>query len=110
MVLWRGVQRLAAELAELGPVLLQEEHSLAAQPAGTEIEVAIKEYKRDFYVFAVNVAEDPQRLDLRLEGLPPMGRAEVLHGKAVPTLANGRLAAELEPLGAAVFRLQTAGI
>ena len=110
LALWREVQRLAAELAELGPVLLQEEHSLEAQLAGAEIKVAIKEYNRDFYVFAVNVAEDPQRLDLRLEGLPPMGEAEVLYGQAAPMLANGRLAAELEPLGTAVFRLQTAGI
>lgn len=106
--LWREVQRLAAELAELGPVLLQEEHRLDA--AGGGVEVAVKEYKRDFYVFAVNVAEEPRRLDLRLAGLPPMRRAEVLHGQAVPTLANGRLAAELGPLGTAVFRLQTAGI
>ena len=110
LALWREVQRLAAELAELGPVLLQEEHSLAAQPTDAEIKVAVKEYKRDFYVLAVNVAEDPRRLDLRLEGLPPMRRAEVLHGQAVPTLANGRLAAELDPLAAAVFRLQAAGI
>ena len=110
LALWREVQRLAAELAELGPVLLQEAHRLEAQSAGIGIEVAVKEYKGDFYVFAVNVAEESQRLDLRLEGLPPMGRAEVLHGQAVPTLANGRLAAELEPLGTAVFRLQTAGI
>ncbi len=110
LALWREVQRLAAELAELGPVLLQEEHSLAAQPTDAGIKVAVKEYKRDFYVFAVNVAEDPRPLDLRLEGLPPMGRAEVLHGQAVPTLANGRLAAELDPLAAAVFRLQAAGI
>ena len=110
LALWQEVQRLAAELTELGPVLLQEEYSLEAQPVDAEIKVAIKEYKRDFYVLAVNVAEDPRRLDLRLEGLPPMGRAEVLHGQAVPTLANGRLAAELGPLAAAVFRLQTAGI
>ncbi len=108
--LWREVQRLAAELAELGPVLLQEELSLEAQPAGGGVKVAVKEYKRDFYVFVVNVAEESRRLDLRLEGLPPMGRAEVLHGRADPTLANGRLAAELGPLGTAVFRLQTAGI
>ena len=110
LALWREVQRLAAELAELGPVLLQEEHSLKAQPAGAGVEVAVKEYKRDFYVFAVNVAEEPRRLDLRLADLPPMGRAEVLQGQAIPTLANGRLAAELGPLDAAVFRLQTAGI
>ena len=83
---------------------------MKAQPAGDEIDVAVKEYKRDFYVFAVNVAEEPRRLDLRLAGLPPMKRAEVLHGQAVPTLGNGRLAAELGPLGTAVFRLQTAGI
>ncbi len=110
LALWREVQRLAAELAELGPVLLQEEHRLEAQSAGGGVEVAVKEYKRNFYVFAVNVAEERRRLDLRLEGLPPMGRAEVLHGQAVPTLTNGRLAAELGPLGTAVFRLQTAGI
>ena len=110
LALWREVQRLAAELTELGPVLLQEEYSLEVQPAGDGVEVAIKEYKRDFYVFAVNVAQEPRRLDLRLAGLPPMGRAEVLHGQAVPTLAKGRLAAELGPLGTAVFRLQTAGI
>ena len=110
LALWREVQRLAAELTELGPVLLQEEYSLEVQPTDAEIKVAIKEYKRDFYVLAVNVAEDPRRLDLRLAGLPPMGRAEVLHGQAVPTLAKGRLAAELGPLGTAVFRLQTAGI
>ena len=109
LALWREVQRLAAELAELGPVLLQEEHGLEAQASGG-VEVAVKEYKRDFYVFAVNVAEEMQRLDLRLEGLPPMGRAEVLYGQAVPTLASGRLAAELGPLDTAVFRLQTAGI
>ena len=108
--LWREVQDLAAELAELGPVLLQEEHRLEAQPAGGEVEVAVREYNRDFYVFAVNVAAEPRRLDLRLAGLPPMRRAEALHGRAVPTLANGRLAAELGPLGTAVFRLQTAGI
>ena len=110
LALWREVQHLAAELAELGPVLLQEEHRLESQAAGAEVEVVVKEYKRDFYVFAVNVAEEPRQLDLRLTGLPPMGRAEVLHGQAVPTLANGRLAAELGPLGTAVFRLQTAGI
>ena len=110
LALWREVQSLAVELAELGPVLLQEEHNLEAQPDSGEVAVAIKEYKGDFYVFAVNVAEDPRQLDLRLEGLPPMGRAEVLRGQAVPTLANGRLAAELGPLGTAVFRLQTAGI
>ena len=110
LALWREVQRLAAELAELGPVLLQEEHRLETQSAGGGVEVAVKEYKRDFYVFAVNVAEEPRRLDLRLAGLPPMKRAEVLHGQAVPTLGNGRLAAELGPLGTAVFRLQTAGI
>ena len=110
LALWREVQRLAAELAELGPVLLQEAHGLEAQPAGIGVEVAVKEYKRDFYVFAANVAEEPRRLDLRLAGLPPMGRAEVLYGQAVPTLANGRLAAELGPLGTAVFRLQTVGI
>ena len=110
LALWREVQRLAAELAELGPVLLQEAHPLEAHPAGIGVEVAVKEYNRDFYVFAVNVAEEPRRLDLRLAGLPPMGRAEVLYGQAVPTLANGRLAAELGPLGTAVFRLQTAGI
>ncbi len=108
--LWREVQDLAAELAELGPVLLQEEHRLEAQPAGGEVEVAVREYNRDFYVFAVNVAEEPRRLDLRLAGLPPMRRAEALHGRADPTLANGRLAAELGPLGTAVFRLQPAGI
>ena len=108
--LWREVQLLAAELAELGPVLLQEEHSLEGQRAGGGVEVSIKEYQRDFYVFAVNVAEESRRLDLRLEGLPPIRRAEVLRGQAVPTLANGRLAAELGPLGTAVFRLQTAGI
>ena len=110
LALWQEVQRLAAELTELGPVLLQEEYSLEVQPAGDGVEVAIKEYKRDFYVFAVNVAQEPRWLDLRLAGLPPMGRAEVLHGQAVPTLAKGRLAAELGPLGTAVFRLQTAGI
>ena len=110
LALWQEVQRLAAELTELGPVLLQEEYSLEVQPAGDGVEVAIKEYKRDFYVFAVNVAQEPRRLDLRLAGLPPMGRAEVLHGQAVPTLAKGRLAAELGPLETAVFRLQTAGI
>ncbi len=110
LALWREAQHLAAELAELGPVFLQGEHRLAAQPTSGEIAVAIKEYKGAFYVFAVNVAEDSRRLDLRLEGLPPMGRAEVLGGQAVPTLANGRLAAELGPLGTAVFRLQTAGI
>ena len=112
LALWREVQRLAAELAELEPVLLQEAHSLGPQSAGGGVEVAVKEYKRDFYVFAVNVAEEPRRLDLRLAGLPPMGRAEVLYGQAeaVPTLANGRLAAELGPLGTAVFRLQMAGI
>ena len=60
--LWQEVQRLAAELTELGPVLLQEEYSLEAQPVDAEIKVAIKEYKRDFYVLAVNVAEDPRRL------------------------------------------------
>ena len=108
--LWREVQRLAAELAELGPVLLQKEHRLESPPTSGEVAVAIKEYKGDFYVFAVNVAEDSRQLDLRLEGLPPMGQAEVLRGQAVPTLANGRLAAELGPLGTAVFRLQTAGI
>lgn len=108
--LWREVQNLAAELAELGPVLLQEELRLEAPLSGGGVEVAVKEYKRDFYVFAVNVAEEPRRLDVRLAGLPPMGRAEVLHGPANPTLANGRLAAELGPLGTAVFRLQTAGI
>ena len=108
--LWQEVQRLAAELAELGPVLLQEEHRLQLQAAGSGIEVAVKEYNRDFYLFAVNVAEEPRRLDMRLAGLPPVRRAQVLHGEAVPTLANGRLAAELGPLGAAVFRLQAAGI
>ena len=110
LALWREVQHLATELAELGPVLLQEEHSLEAQSASGKVAVAIKEYKGDFYVFAVNVAEDTRQLDLRLEGLPPMGRVEVVRGPAVPTLANGRLAAELGPLGTAVFRLQTAGI
>lgn len=110
LALWREVQHLAAELAEVGPVLLQEEHRLEAQAAGGGVEVAVKEYNRDFYVFAVNVAEEPRQLDLRLAGLPPMGRAEVLYGQAVPTLANGRLAAELGPLGTAVFRMQAAGI
>ena len=51
LALWREVQRLAAELDELGPVLLQEEHSLEAQPASGEVAVAIKEYKGDFYAF-----------------------------------------------------------
>ena len=110
LALWREVQRLAVELAELGPVLLQEEHSLEAQPTSGEVAVAIKEYKGDFYAFAVNIAEDTRQLDLRLEGLPPMGRVEVVRGQAIPTLTNGRLAAELEPLGTAVFRLQAAGI
>ena len=61
LALWREVQHLAAELAELGPVLLQEEHSLGARPASDEVAVAVKEYKGDFYVFAVNVAEDSRQ-------------------------------------------------
>ena len=47
---------------------------------------------------------------MHLDGLPPVVRAQVLYGLSEPSLGNGRLAAELAPLGTAVYRLETAGI
>ena len=106
---WREVPALAAELAALGPVLVQSAYGDPRQ-VGAGVEVAIREYQRDFYVFVVNVDNEPRRFDMHLDGLPPGVRAQVLYGLSEPSLGNGRLAAELAPLGTAVYRLETAGI
>ena len=107
--LWREVQALAAEMSELAPVLVQPDHPVA-KGGGAGVEVAVREYQSDYYVFAVNVEAVPRRLDMRLDGLPPVSRVHPLYGAAAAALGAGRLSAALEPLGTAVYRLETAGI
>ena len=107
--LWREVQALAAEMSELSPVLVQPDHA-AKRSGGASVEVAVREYQSDYYVFAVNVEMVSRRLDMRLDGLPPISQVRSLYGAAEATLGPGRLSAVLEPLGTAVYRLETAGI
>jgi len=108
--LWRAVRGLAAELKELVPVLVRPEYGTGPRGAGVGVEISLREYEGDFYLFAVNVDAGSRRLVWRLDELPPIGRAQVLHGTAELSLRNGRIEAELDPLGTAVFRLETAGI
>ena len=49
-------------------------------------------------------------LDLRLEGLPPIRRAEVLRGAGGPNAGQWTARRGTGAAGTAVFRLQTAGI
>ena len=107
--LWREVQALAAEMSELSPVLVQPDYA-AERSGGASVEVAVKEYQGNYYVFVVNVETVPRRLDMRLDGLPPISQVHPLHGAVEATLGAGRLSAVLEPLGTAVYRLETAGI
>ena len=107
--LWREVQALAAEMSELSPVLVQPDHA-AKRSGGASVEVAVREYQSDYYVFAVNVEMVSRRLDMRLDGLPPISQVRSLYGAAEATLGPSRLSAVLEPLGTAVYRLETAGI
>lgn len=108
--LWREVQMLAAELAALSPVLMQAAYDAGPREVGTGVEAVIKEYEHDFYIFVVNVDKESRRFEIRLDDLPPVDRARVLYGISDPILDNGRLIAELEPLGMAVYRLEMAGI
>ncbi len=108
--LWREVQTLARELAQLAPVLVQPSYDAEPRQVGRGIEAVVKAYEDTIYVFAVNVDNQPRRFEMRMAGLPPVNQAEIVYGLADPVLGSGRLLAELEPLGTAVYRLQVAGI
>jgi len=108
--LWREVQTLARELAQLAPVLVQPSYDAEPRQVGRGIEAIVKAYEDTIYVFAVNIDNQPRRFEMRMAGLPPVNQAEIVYGLADPVLGSGRLLAELEPLGMAVYRLQVAGI
>jgi hypothetical protein len=110
LALWKEVQTLAAELAELAPVLMQPAFDAGARAAGRGVEALIKKQGDDIYVFAVNVDTQPRRFEMRIEDLPPVNRVRTLYGLADSVLEKGWLVAELEPLGMAVYRLEKAGI
>ena len=81
-----------------------------ARAGGRGVEALIKKHGDDIYVFAVNVDKEPRRFEMPLEDLPPVNRVRTLYGLADSVLEKGRLVAELEPLGMAVYRLEMAGI
>ena len=97
-------------MAQLAPVLVQPSYDAEPRQVGRGIEAIVKAYEDTIYVFAVNVDNQPRRFEMRMAGLPPVNQAEIVYGLADPVLGSGRLLAELEPLGTAVYRLQVAGI
>ena len=105
--LWREVRTLAAELAELTPVLVTAEPE--EEVIGTrEVDVMLREYRGAYYLFAVNLTRSPQRLHVPLYDLPPLRRVEGLFRSRTPRLQNGIFDADIEPLGVGIYRLETA--
>ena len=103
--LWREVRTLAAELADLAPVLVTAEPK--EEVFGTRgVDVMLREYQGAYYLFAVNVTRAPQRLHLLLYNLLPLRSAQGLLRSRKPRLQNGVFDADIEPLGVGIYRLE----
>ena len=99
------MRTLAAELADLAPVLVTAEPK--EEVFGTRgVDVMLREYQGAYYLFAVNVTRAPQRLHLLLYNLLPLRSAQGLLRSRKPRLQNGVFDADIEPLGVGIYRLE----
>ena len=77
---------------------------------GAGVDVMLKQADGGYYLFAVNITEQIQTLRLGGMGWPLISGAEPLHRAPEPRWVEGRLEAELAPLGVGVYRLKTSTI
>ena len=109
LALWREVRDLAAELNQLGPVLMAPDPGEELS-GGPGVDLMLKRHEDAYYLFAVNLTPSPRRLRLPLDELAPVTGGEVLYHGRQPRLQNGMFEADIEPLGVGVYRLEVAGI
>jgi hypothetical protein len=114
--LWREVQALAAELHEVTPALVSPDwddaggFGLGELSAGAGVDVMLKQVDDGYFLFAVNITGDFRTVRLTGPGLPRFSEAEALYQAAEPRLVDGRLEANLAPLGVGVYRLKSSSI
>ena len=106
--LWEEVQRLAGELRGLAPVLVEPAAAEQAWLADGEpgVDLALRRYAGDYYLFAVNTTLSTRRVSISLERLPPITRAEGLGRSGPADLQRQHLRLELAALGTGVYLLE----
>ena len=112
--MWRDIERVASELHGL-------HDALAAPPAPGNIDLSYTDLGHtiwdgvgtiarrlgdDIYLFAANIAFDPARVSIRIEGVKAGGVAVVKGEDRELAVTRGRIEDDFEPYGVHVYRFK----
>jgi hypothetical protein len=85
---WNECGRMALEIAELTPWLLSDEEPLHVESASSEIIVTSKRYNGQLAVLAVNLANKPAALSIRINGLSGGIARVIFENRSIPIYGN----------------------
>jgi hypothetical protein len=103
---WEYMKKLAGELRDLSPVLLEAPSTLKVEVAPPEapIDTAVREHAGDHYVIAVNREPTTCSVTMSLPGITLARPAEVMFEGRLADHAGGSWSDEFEPLAVHVYR------
>jgi hypothetical protein len=105
---WNECGRIALEIAELTPWLLSDEITFSVESNNSNIQVASWLHDEKLMIVAVNKANQPEAVSIRIKGFGS-GSAKVVFENRLVSVTGGMIKDYISPLGSQVYMISMAG-
>jgi hypothetical protein len=102
---WSECGRMALEIAELTPWLLSDEEANSAESFSKDIAVTSKHHNGQLIVLAVNKVNEPQRADIRINGIRNT-RAKVIFENRTVAVSYGIISDLIPAFGSQAYLIE----